>query len=107
VVVNDTIHNIMDVNKKKQEIINVGWETIDYLLDIAKEKVITGDKEEDLSADKLKNAAAMYKLVITDAFDIVNRISEEQDMLEGKVKEDEPKKKNRKGFAERMANVGD
>ena len=51
-----------------------------------------------LAADRLKNAAATKKLAIFDAFEILKRIDEERDKLEGK----EIKTNNLpKGFAER------
>ena len=53
----------------------------------------------NLSADRLKNAAATKKLAIFDAFEILNRIHEEENMLEGKPIEEE-KKQVFKGFAE-------
>ena len=52
-----------------------------------------------MSADRLKNAAATKKLAIFDAFEILNRIQEEENLLEGKTPE-ETKKKTFKGFAE-------
>ena len=48
---------------------------------------------------KLKNAAATKKLAIFDAFEILNRIQEEQALLDGKPIEDN-KDKVFKGFAE-------
>jgi len=52
-----------------------------------------------VSADRLKNAAATKKLAIFDAFEILNRIQEEEDLLSEKPIE---KKEERsfKGFAE-------
>ena len=64
---------------------------------MAKEEIV--DSDEDISADRLKNAAATKKLAIFDAFEILNRIQEEEDMLEGKPIE-EKKEKVFKGFAE-------
>ena len=52
-----------------------------------KEKIIT-NTEDDVSADRLKNAAATKKLAIFDAFEILNRIQEEENILEGKEPED-------------------
>ena len=43
------------------------------------------DSDDDLTADKLKNAAATKKLAIFDAFEILNRIEEEENLLEGKA----------------------
>ena len=39
-----------------------------------------------ISADRLKNAAATKKLAIFDAFEILNRIEAEKDLLEGVTK---------------------
>tara|TARA_Y100000004_G_C8908588_1_gene409879 strand:+ start:1154 stop:1321 length:168 start_codon:yes stop_codon:yes gene_type:complete len=41
-----------------------------------------------VSADRLKNAAATKKLCIMDAFEILQRIEEEEAILSGKPKED-------------------
>tara|TARA_B110000858_G_scaffold147067_1_gene167065 strand:- start:485 stop:676 length:192 start_codon:yes stop_codon:yes gene_type:complete len=61
------------------------------------------DSEDDLTADKLKNAAASKKLAIFDAFEILNRIQEEENILEGKLP-DENETKAFKGFAESRSN---
>tara|TARA_B100000902_G_C27104269_1_gene810339 strand:+ start:598 stop:804 length:207 start_codon:yes stop_codon:yes gene_type:complete len=64
---------------------------------VAKEKIV--DSDDDVSADRLKNAAATKKLAIMDAFEILTKINEEEEMLSEKPKE---KKQERsfKGFAE-------
>jgi len=55
-----------------------------------------------VSADRLKNAAATKKLAIFDAFEILQRIEEEDAALKGVVLED--KKQNYlSGFAEKRA----
>ena len=81
----------------KKNIIAAGREAIKELVKVAKEKIV--DSEEDISADRLKNAAATKKLCILDAFEILNRIQEEEDLLNEK-----PKKVKEetafKGFAE-------
>ena len=64
---------------------------------MAKEPIV--DSDDDISADRLKNAAATKKLAIFDAFEILNRIQEEEQLLKGKVSE-EKKEKVFKGFAE-------
>ena len=58
--------------------------------------------DDDISADRLKNAAATKKLAIFDAFEILNRIKEEEDMLNQKPKK-ETEKKSFSGFAEGRA----
>lgn len=62
------------------------------------EEAILDNGEEDLAADKLKNAAATKKLAIFDAFEILNRIQEEEKMLNESEKESS--EKVFKGFAE-------
>ena len=63
---------------------------------VAKEPIV--DSDDDISADRLKNAAATKKLAIFDAFEILARIEEEKSMLEDKP--GETKEKSFKGFAE-------
>jgi len=70
---------------------------VEELIKVAKEAIV--DSKEDISADRLKNAAATKKLAIFDAFEILNRIQEEENLLEGRVPE-ERKEKIFKGFAE-------
>ncbi len=70
---------------------------MEELIKVAKEPIV--DSDDDISADRLKNAAATKKLAIFDAFEILNRIQEEKDMLEDKPKK-ETKKDTFKGFAE-------
>ncbi len=70
---------------------------MEELIKVAKEPIV--DSDDDISADRLKNAAATKKLAIFDAFEILNRIQEEQDMLEDKPKEVK-KQSTFKGFAE-------
>ena len=52
-----------------------------------------------MSADRLKNAAATKKLAIFDAFEILNRIQEEEDLLLEKPKEIK-EQRSFNGFAE-------
>ena len=73
---------------------------VEQLIKVAKEDIIKPDPEDELAADRLKNAAATKKLAIFDAFEILNRIEEEKNMLEDKPKVEEKKKSSFKGFAE-------
>jgi len=86
----------MDVKETKRNIILAGQAAVEELIKVAKEPIL--DEEDDLTADKLKNAAATKKLAIFDAFEILNRIKEEEDMLDDKPKEETDKKSNFKGF---------
>jgi SHS2 domain-containing protein len=86
----------MNTKQTKKSIIQAGQKAVEELIKVAKEKIV--DSEDDVSADRLKNAAATKKLAIFDAFEILSRIEEEENMLK------EIKKENRgnnfKGFAE-------
>ncbi len=70
---------------------------MEELIKVAQEKIV--DSGDDISADRLKNAAATKKLAVFDAFEILNRIQEEENMLNDKPKE-EKEVKSFKGFAE-------
>jgi len=88
----------MNTKETKKLIIQAGHRAVEELINVAKEKIIT-NTEDDVSADRLKNAAATKKLAIFDAFEILNRIQEEENLLEGKTPE-KTEKKAFKGFAE-------
>jgi len=87
----------MNSKETKKNIILAGQKAVKELIKVAEEKIIT-NTEDDVSADRLKNAAATKKLAIFDAFEILNRIEEERNMLEGANAES--KAKTFKGFAE-------
>ncbi len=88
----------MSTKETKKNIIQAGHKAVDELIKVAEEKIIT-NTEDDVSADRLKNAAATKKLAIFDAFEILTRIQEEEDLLNNKPKE-EKKERVFKGFAE-------
>jgi ASC-1-like (ASCH) protein len=79
------------------KIIQAGQRAVEELIKVAQEKIV--DSGDDISADRLKNAAATKKLAVFDAFEILNRIQEEENMLNDKPKE-EKEVKSFKGFAE-------
>ena len=87
----------MNIKETKKSIILAGQIAVEELIKVAKEAIV--DSKEDISADRLKNAAATKKLAIFDAFEILNRIQEEENILEGKTPE-EKKERVFKGFAE-------
>ena len=91
----------MTTKETKKNIIQAGRIAIKELIKVAKEPII--DFGPDISADRLKNAAATKKLAIFDALEILNRIEEEQNMLEDKPKQEVKKDTSFKGFAERRA----
>ena len=71
---------------------------VKQLVKVAKAEIIKLDAEDPLAADKLKNAAATKKLAIFDAFEILARIDEEENLLS--LEANGPDKKVFKGFAE-------
>ncbi len=73
----------MDSKKLKESIIKAGEIAVKELIKVAKEDIIKYDTEDDLAADRLKNAAASKKLAIFDAFEILRRIEEEKALLDG------------------------
>jgi ASC-1-like (ASCH) protein len=91
----------MNITETKKNIIHAGHKAVEELIKVAEEKIIT-NTEEDVSADRLKNAAATKKLAIFDAFEILNRIQEEENILNDKPKE-EKEVKAFKGFAEKRS----
>ena len=86
----------MNIKETKKNIIQAGHKAVEELIKVAREEIV--DSDEDISADRLKNAAATKKLAIFDAFEILNRIHEEENMLEGRT--EEKKEVMFKGFAE-------
>lgn len=90
----------MNIKETKKSIIQAGHKAVEELIKVAEEKIIT-NTEDDVSADRLKNAAATKKLAIFDAFEILTRIQEEEAVLENKPKEEN--KKTFSGFAERRS----
>tara|TARA_S200000501_G_scaffold5556_1_gene4847 strand:- start:25929 stop:26201 length:273 start_codon:yes stop_codon:yes gene_type:complete len=86
----------MNIKETKKSIIQAGQKAVDELIKVAKEPIV--DSDDDISADRLKNAAATKKLAIFDAFEILQRIQEEENLLNEKPKK--TKERSFKGFAE-------
>jgi len=91
----------MNIKKTKKSIIQAGQVAVEELIKVAKEAIV--DSNEDISADRLKNAAATKKLAIFDAFEILKRIEEEENILEDKVPVDVDKDVSFGGFAEKRS----
>jgi len=87
----------MNTKETKKKIIQAGQKAVEELIKVAQEKIV--DSGDDISADRLKNAAATKKLAIFDAFEILTRIQLEEDILNEKPKEAK-EQKTFKGFAE-------
>jgi len=74
---------------------------VEQLIKVAREDIIKPNPEDELAADRLKNAAATKKLAIFDALEILHKIDEEQEKLI-----EEPNSKvntTKQGFAERRS----
>ena len=87
----------MKIKETKLNIIQAGQKAVEELIKVAKEKIV--DSDDDVSADRLKNAAATKKLAIMDAFEILTKIQLEEELLSEKPKEVKVEK-TFKGFAE-------
>ena len=88
----------MNTKETKKNIIQAGHKAVEELIKVAKEPIV--DSDDDLSADRLKNAAATKKLAIFDAFEILSRIEDEKRILDDKPKEEKKEEKAFRGFAE-------
>ena len=87
----------MNVKETKKNIIQAGHDAVKELIKVAKEPIV--ETEDDISADRLKNAAATKKLAIFDAFEILTRLESEKNVIDVSDKV----KKPFKGFAERRS----
>ncbi len=91
----------MNVDKIKLDIIKAGEKAVKQLIKVAEEQIIKYGEDDELAADKLKNAAATKKLAIFDAFEILTRIELEKNLIEGN--NSTKIKKSVEGFAERRS----
>ena len=89
----------------KLKIIEAGYEAVEQLIKVAKEDIIKPDPDDELAADRLKNAAATKKLAIFDAFEILNRIEAEREALE-MLENGTNRVDTKQGFAERRSISG-
>lgn len=87
----------MSTKETRKNIIQAGRKAVNELIKVAEEQIIT-DSADDLAADRLKNAAATKKLCIMDAFEILQRVEEEQNILDGV--DSTKQSKSFRGFAE-------
>lgn len=90
----------MNVKDLKSNIIQAGYKAVHELIRVAEEEIIVDGSDDELAADRLKNAAATKKLAIFDAFEILTRIEAEKNLMENKPIES---KESFSGFAERRS----
>jgi hypothetical protein len=91
-----------DTKEIKLRIIEAGYKAVNHLVKVAEEDIINTETDTDVSADKMKNAAAAKKLAIFDAFEILSRIEAEKENLESADK-GISKTDTKQGFAERRS----
>jgi hypothetical protein len=93
----------MTAKETKLKIIAAGHRAVLELIKVAEESILNPDMDgDDLSADKLKNAAATKKLAIFDAFEILSRIESEKESIE-MTEKGGSKTDTKQGFAERRS----
>lgn len=98
--------------EQKKRLIKAGRTAVDELIKVAESIMIknlnvnddSSESETALAADKMKNAAASKKLAIFDAFEILKKIEEEEEIIEYSIKHPEGDNDSNKGFAEKHAN---
>lgn len=67
-----------DLKAKKNRLLSAAEKGVDELIKVLEEPIITKG-EEDLSADKMKNAAQAKKLAFLDAIEMLQKIQQERD----------------------------
>ena len=92
----------MNTKEIKLKIIAAGHKAVEQLIKVAEENIIKKDSDDELAADRLKNAAMTKKLAIFDAFEILNRIELEREGLEA-LEKGVSKTDTKQGFAERRS----
>ena len=86
----------------KLKIIAAGHKAVEQLIKVAEEDILKVGTEDELAADRLKNAAMTKKLAIFDAFEILNRIEAEHESIEA-IKRGVSLTDSKQGFAERRS----
>ena len=91
-----------DTREIKLRIIEAGYKAVSHLIKVAEEDIINAESDTDVSADKMKNAAAAKKLAIFDAFEILSRIEAEKENLDA-IDQGVSRIDTKQGFAERRS----
>lgn len=92
----------MDSKEMKLKIIAAAEKAVEQLIKVAQEEIIKHDSEDELAADRLKNAAATKRLAIFDAFEILNKIEAERESINA-IEKGVSKTDTKQGFAERRS----
>jgi len=92
---------MQDSKKLKERIIEAGRIAVEELIKVAQEDILKPGEDDDLAADRLKNAAATKKLAIFDELEILSRIDSEEEALG--LSETKTVADSKMGFAERRS----
>lgn len=88
---------------KRKEILDAAQKGIDELIKVLQDPIIGNSDDTDISADKMKNAAAAKKLAFNDALEMLKRIEDEENLMDGTEKQKEEHKEIPSSFAELRA----
>ncbi len=85
----------------RKDIIAAGRIAVKELVKVAKEPIVTTNLDDALAVDKLKIAAQAKRVAIEDAFAILSRIEEEENIINTPEDEKNSNLNSSVGFAER------
>lgn len=97
------------IRQLREKLIESGYKAVEELIKVAEAPIIKKkgfDPTDELAAEKMKTAAAAKKTAMFDAYDIIEKVQEQEKLLnavDGVVEEEKPKKSTDIGFAERRA----
>lgn len=94
-----------ETQELRLKVIRSGKKAVLHLISVAEEEIISNGDDEDsnnISADRLKNAAATKKVAVFDAFDILDRVDYEMARISGEGSSN-IKESSLGGFAERKS----
>jgi hypothetical protein len=66
----------------KEQIIQAAYKSVTELIKVLADEIISENNDEDITADKMRNAVLAKKQALDDAFYILEKIQREQDILE-------------------------
>lgn len=92
-----------DYKLKRKEILDAAQIGIDELIKVLRDPIIGNSDDPDISADKMKNAASAKKLAFNDALEMLKRIEDENNLMDGKERSKEDHKEIPSSFAEKRA----
>lgn len=94
----------------QEKLIESGYKAVEELIKVAEAPIIKKkgvDLTDELAAEKMKNAAAAKKTAMFDAYDILDKIKEQEKLLKAAdgepIEEEKPKKSTDLNFAEGRA----